>query len=325
VKTTYTTGRRFDLDCLDVRILKKLNENCRTAFEVLARELNLTSTSIKKRVRKLVYEEKLKDYVLNLSYSALRVDRIIILITTDSQEDRESMVAKIGASPLIEQVCCLSDGRYLVYAVCRDTSDLVQLDHFLNDFINVISTEMHPIEDLDENNGNITKMQLEIVNCLQSNPRMESSKVAATINRSAKGVRMAIKRLFETGLVRFSTQCDFALYFVKVKQNHSKTNPEEITSLISSLYPSAWEVMVSSIKPVVFITFAIERLDEIGVIQKRLRELPSLILLEETVCEYIRHFRSIRNDALELLIENNEHVANNNFVSTRRTYIVKQR
>ncbi|MHA1904125.1 MAG: hypothetical protein ACW977_09160 [Candidatus Thorarchaeota archaeon] len=83
--------------------------------------------------------------------------------------------------------------------------------------------------------------------------------------------------------------------------------------------------MVSSIKPVVFITFAIERLDEIGVIQKRLRELPSLILLEETVCEYIRHFRSIRNDALELLIENNEHVANNNFVSTRRTYIVKQR
>ena len=226
---------------------------------------------------------------------------------------------------MIEQVCCLSDGRYLVYAVCRETSDFSQLDHFFNDFVNIISTEMHPIEDLDGNSGTITKMQLEIINCLQSNPRMESSKVAATIKRSAKGVRMAIKRLFDSGFVRFSAQCDFATYFVKVRQNHSKANPEEITSLISRQCPSAWEIMVSSIKPVVFISFAIERLDEIGIIQKRLRELPSLILLDETVCESNRHFMSIRNDALERLIENNDHVANHNFVSIHRTYTVRQR
>jgi DNA-binding Lrp family transcriptional regulator len=315
------------LDYLDVSILKKLSENCRTPFEALAREMGVTSTAIKKRIRKLLKEDKLKNFAISLSFSTIGADRIIILITTNGNDDRESMKNKIGVHPLIERVCCLSDGRYLVHAVCCETSELIQLDHFFREFLSVLSIEMHPLESPRiprKKRDNITRMQLEIMECLQSNPRMESSKVADAIHRSAKGVRMAIKRLIDSGLVIFSVQCDFSMYFVKVRRLNSRDSLEEINSLISRLFPSAWEIVMSSIKPDVFISFAIERLDEISNIQRRLRKSSSLMVLEETVCESNQFFKSIRDEALDRLIANSGREAKFALSSSHRELSVSQ-
>ena len=224
----------------------------------------------------------------------------MLLVTTKKSEDRNGFTNRLGQNLTIENVSSLSDGRYLVLAVCNGIEELTELDRFIRELSPVQSINVHPLITRQIEDVSITKMQYDILRCLVKDPRLSCSSIALKINRSAKGVRRGIKRLIDSGIVHFTVQSCFFMFLVEIKYELSKSY-DEISQWIVNEFSCVWEVMASSLQPILFVIFATDRLDETSYIMDKLRESAFLKPHKAAVSAPRTFFGSSRSEVLNRL------------------------
>jgi hypothetical protein len=252
-------------------------------------------------VQRLTNSKNLR-YVVEMDYCVLDAVRLITLISTNDSNRNTSLIDHIGFNNLVEGVSYLSDGRYLANVTCSGLEEFIHLKHYIYDLPGVTTMEVHPLTRNHPRDIRLTKMQNSILRCLLHDPRLHSSKVAAKIKKSAKGVRLAIRRIIRSGMIRFSIQCSFFKYLVRVSYDNKKKDLVDIATWFSNEFGTVWEILGALTVPEIFVTFPIERVDEICNIQKRIREALDIRPIEASICEPMQFFNNIRNDALKVLI-----------------------
>jgi hypothetical protein len=259
---------------------------------------------VKYHVDQLKNKEILNDFVLELNCNAGDAKKVIILISTNQTEDRDFFSDHIGNNQLIESVTLLNDGRYLVRATCYTLDDLSRIDRFFRELSNIKSVMIDTLGEQSPKRLSLTRMQLEILKLLFVNPRSPSSEIAAKINRSQKGVWLAIKRLVDSGSILFTTQCKFATYYAMLQYEKTSLALGRIIEWVNEELNYVWEVLVSSIEPTLYIIFAVDEITEINFIHRKIRTNPFLSLQDAAICEPTRFYGNKNKQMLYHLIEN---------------------
>ncbi len=119
----------MELDELDKRIIKILQENARVGVRELARRLNVSPASISRRIRRLEDKGIIKGYTVITDDLILgRLCSLMLLISADANSDPDELCCKISELP--ETCLCLrTTGRYDIVALveCKDPQHVNEL------------------------------------------------------------------------------------------------------------------------------------------------------------------------------------------------------
>ncbi len=134
----------MSLDQLDLRIIRSLNKDARKPFKTIAKELDVSDATIRKRIKRMQEDGVIKQFIVLLDYSIMgRVVKAFIGLKINP--------TKIQS--VVEKLECLAD----VHVLYRTTgtmdlflevifSDLDELNSFLGNELNlegVIETEVN--------------------------------------------------------------------------------------------------------------------------------------------------------------------------------------
>lgn len=128
METTRQSGERPDIDSLDVRIMRELNEDGRIPFSHLAERLDVSESQIRKRYTKLTSSGVLR--VLALTNPRSLGFHVTAWLAINSAQGMgvRSLADKVSALPSIAYLAVCS-GQFDLFAevVCRDKNDLLRI------------------------------------------------------------------------------------------------------------------------------------------------------------------------------------------------------
>lgn len=296
-----TGGDDFTMDWLDLDILRGLHANCRTSYEETARRLCTSSATIRNRVQNLRNAGTLGQFLIKLSWSAIKGRKVLGLVQTGGTEQRDDFPARLGNDIHIEWVSFCGAARYFLQAVCRDIDEYSRLQVFLGSFPEIISVELHPINGPGNVERTITGRQARILSHLLDDPRSKSTEIAKSLGISSRSVAREISRLQNSGLVEFTLECFFSSLIAVVEYNGDMCSSTEVEKELEQGFDCIWQLATSSNEPIVFACFFLEYVEDLHSTLRKL-ELKPFEVRDVIIAEPRRYFTSLRDTELRNLI-----------------------
>jgi Lrp/AsnC family transcriptional regulator for asnA, asnC and gidA len=118
------------VDEKDLIIIKKLENNARTSFTSIAKELNVTEAAIRKRVKKLENEGVILNYKANINYKKLGFkNKVIMGVDTDPNKYLK-VINKLREFDFIKHLNASSGDHMIMFEIW--IKNLSELQEYLN-------------------------------------------------------------------------------------------------------------------------------------------------------------------------------------------------
>ncbi len=318
------------LDLIDKGIFYALDGNCRTSYETLARQFNISANAIKKRVTKLRDSGVLKAFSVWLSLSMIDAEMIVAFINTDGSQDDELLINTIGNNPMIHRTASLSNGGIMAFGEYISAQGLGELSRFLRKQEGVTDVEIHTL--LTDKGGkiNFTDLQMKVLNELRKDARMSIVELAKRTGLTARTIRRVLDQLGgNSATARAFVVRDNLLpnerassepvhfrsiwnlnaggcisYAVRLTYDEDQGNSIDVDSWLRKEYPVAhWYSYASATEPLVFSTFNVESVAAFEKIHHSLKKGQMIESSETLVLYPQRHFKGLREICLDELLE----------------------
>ena len=195
------------LDKTDLTILFTLARNCRSSYSSIGSEVDLTSKSVKARVKKMIHQGVIEKFVVRVNPAAFGYKVDIILVKTSNGIDKDDV---------IERVKQLGDIAYHVHHMGRTCVAALIIEKPLDDlFVQSLNHRLEPatvvsITTLERRveSINLSETDLRIIKCLLfSGARTEISDISREVAISEKTTTRRLTRMKEANILDFSIQC----------------------------------------------------------------------------------------------------------------------
>jgi len=194
----------LELDSTDIRILRALGENCRTSYQEMGRELGMTANAVKKRVKKLVAEGTIHDFLVYLSPAMAEVEIYLAIVNTEGLKSQESVLNDIIEGPHIYSAGRLSDGTCIVFGEYSYSESKAKFETFLKGIDGITGVEIHQLQVPQGKKVDLKPLQLRVLRCLVEDPRLPVTDIANKTGLTPRRVRRILSQLIEGGGVRFA-------------------------------------------------------------------------------------------------------------------------
>jgi Lrp/AsnC family leucine-responsive transcriptional regulator len=115
----------IDLDAIDTKLIRLLNENARTPVTELAREVGMTAPSVNERIKRLEENGVIVGYRVEINPIALGYDLMAIVRMRQLPGKMKALEAQINAIPeIVECDKVTGDDCYIVRLYLKDISEL---------------------------------------------------------------------------------------------------------------------------------------------------------------------------------------------------------
>jgi len=195
------------LDKTDLTILSTLARNCRSSYNSIGSTVDLTSKSVKARVKKMILQGVIEKFVVRVNPAAFGYKVDIILVKTSNGIDKDDV---------IERVKQLGDIAYHVHHMGRTCVAALIIEKPLDDlFVQSLNHRLEPasvvsITTLERRieSINLSETDLRIIKCLLfSGARTEISDISREVAISEKTTTRRLTRMKEANILDFSIQC----------------------------------------------------------------------------------------------------------------------
>ncbi|MFW9932161.1 MAG: Lrp/AsnC family transcriptional regulator, partial [Candidatus Thorarchaeota archaeon] len=92
------------MDKTDRIILSELRMNCRISYETLARSLNITANSVKRRINNLIETGAIDSFQIRLSHAMADVEPVLALAEVLDTKRSDEIITRIGEHPHVTRV-----------------------------------------------------------------------------------------------------------------------------------------------------------------------------------------------------------------------------
>ena len=195
------------LDKTDLTILSTLARNCRSSYNSIGSTVDLTSKSVKARVKKMIHQGVIEKFVVRVNPAAFGYKVAIALVKTSNG---------INKDDVIERVKQLGDIAYHVHHMGRTCVAALIIEKLLDDlFVQSLNHRLEPatvvsITTLERRveSINLSETDLRIIKCLLfSGARTEISDISREVAISEKTTTRRLTRMKEANILDFSIQC----------------------------------------------------------------------------------------------------------------------
>jgi DNA-binding Lrp family transcriptional regulator len=298
------------LDEIDKGILFGLLQNCRTPYRTLAQQFNMTANAVKKRVQKLIDTGVIVQFTAELSPAMVNGENFLAVISTDGGEKEEECLPLIGSHMLVREVGVLSGSTYLAIGTSIGSESLRDIGSFLRGIENVSSVELHSLvkDAIHGSKTELTKLQLRVLRCLTTNPRMPTKEISELTGLTVRRTRTTIKKLLESGAVSLGIRWNLSagdgfVFLLRIQWDEKTGSLEDVLLFISQNFPVAfYGPMISATAPVMFAAFVVEQFKHADLISKRITGAPVVTSCQALFGRPPVSFPDIRSARLEEML-----------------------
>ncbi len=202
------------MDEMDIRLVQRLMMNSRTPYRELADELGISLQAVHRRIQTMMNEGVIKGFNASLSPAYLNAITVDVIGRIDSPLVDEA-IEQMGKSEFTNYIL-LGAGNYaLVGSLLRKNSDLESYLQFLRDkgtlhdiWVGLESFgfagRVRAAEDAE--NGELTNLDLKIINSLRADARKPVNVIADEIGLSSKTVAKRLDKMVEERKVFLSVR-----------------------------------------------------------------------------------------------------------------------
>jgi len=283
--------------------------NCRVSYESLARSLNITANSVKRRINNLVETGAIDSFQVRLSHAMADVEPVLALAEVLDTKRSDEIVSVIGNHPHVTRVGFDSYRWLIIWAEYNGTEGLADLSSFLRSLKGIGEVEMNPL--INRSRGKkveFTKAQLRIIKVLLDDPRMPISKIALESGMTTKRVRKLLNELIEGEGVVFTARQninsgDTTRYVLRLSWDEKITNAQEIQNWLQKEYPEEfWFALITASEARMFAVFISEHIRRADVIAKHLSDLPGVNYHVTSIPYPAKLVRGVRDTKLREMI-----------------------
>src|SRR5918993_5816434 len=83
------------LDKTDLTILSTLAKNCRSSFNSIGSEVDLTSKSVKARVKKMIHHRVIEKFVVRVNPASFGYKVVIVLVKTSNGINKDNVIKRV--------------------------------------------------------------------------------------------------------------------------------------------------------------------------------------------------------------------------------------
>jgi DNA-binding Lrp family transcriptional regulator len=195
------------LDKTDLTILSTLARNSRSSYNSIGSEVDLTSKSVKARVKRIIHQRVIEKFVVRVNPAAFGFKVAIVLVRTGNGINKDDVIKRVKQ---------LGDIAYYVYHMGRTCVTALIIKKPLDDlFIQSLNRRLMPasvvsIIALESRVESIviSETDLRIIKCLLlTGARTEIADIAREVGISEKTTTRRLTRMKDANILDFSIQC----------------------------------------------------------------------------------------------------------------------
>jgi DNA-binding Lrp family transcriptional regulator len=195
------------LDKTDLTILSTLARNSRSSYNIIGSEVDLTSKSVKARVKRMIHQRVIEKFVVRVNPAAFGLKVAIVLVRTGNGINKDDVIKRLKQ---------LGDIAYYVYHMGRTCVTALIIKKPLDDlFIQSLNRRLMPasvvsIITLESHVESIvlSETDLRIIRCLLlTGARTEIADIAREVGISEKTTTRRLTRMKDANILDFSIQC----------------------------------------------------------------------------------------------------------------------
>ncbi len=194
------------MDEIDFIILKKLIENCRVTYRELAEIIDMSITTIHKRMKSLVDGGIINAFTARPSIIALK-SLVVVIFGTSKAKSLEAVSQELGQHESIMGIG-IAGGKFLsIAAYLRNISELQEFSSYVSNtgqisepIIGIVNV---PYMTTPEP---LTTIDYKILKSLNRDARKTIIDIAEDVGVSAKTIRKRLGRMIENNLAEFSIE-----------------------------------------------------------------------------------------------------------------------
>lgn len=268
------------MDELDLQILEILDQNSRTPYDEIGKQVGLTGNAIRTRVVRLIEDEVIDDFAFKVNPEVFGIQTCYV---------KFQCPRKIKAAELIDQQLG-KDSRYPEILTGIDGTTIVHVygvgEEGLNQAINdlkrkiskaevdlVIYRYKPPVEEVRINNS-----LLRVINTLTDDVRISVADLAKQCNMTSKSVKYYLKQIRKKKIGRFSVNLQpnkiSERIFVSIFVSKPETDYIRFAALFDSVKQDIKNLIVKDYllvdPPGIFMNLTTESLSEIDKIEKKI-------------------------------------------------------
>ena len=293
------------MDDLDISILKILIINSRSSDHSIAKKLQVTTNTLKNRIRNLVNEGVLKGFETHLSATFFNATHCWLGAQLYSGDSEEKIVNELGE---IEKVSFIMPTTENLMFVAMDFFGSADLDNAIQQIsrkkeITEIQTHIYSSRRLHKK-IDVSPLDWKLINSIRHNSRKSTSRIAKECGFSTRTANRRLKRLYESGVINHTVTIDpmssrgtivygiFVEYDARFPRNKVVGS---ITSGVKNLFNHF--VIVNS--PTVMLIFFGKRFSDIHANENAIEAVEGVRSIKTYFCTKVYYFEDWRDKLIE--------------------------
>ena len=300
------------MDLVDKFILGELMANCRVTARSISKKINISPTSVHKRIAKLRRTGGISRGYVFLSLAMLDADYCMCWISTDATEIDENVYREIGRHPAIDESGRVGTRNLYATTEVSDSRSIIDLRNYIQgfDFVQGVNMErifpITPTRMPDTQKWvyrgkkvTFSKLQRTVLKYLIEDARTPATEIAARTNYSARRIQQIIKELQECGGLYFTVHPKYDVleqipFIIRISYDEKKITPHEVVGWIRDKIPAEyWNSFQIVDQPKTFHVFTADNMRRIEQITNLVKDAPFSILAETMVVQSQHHFAGL--------------------------------
>jgi Lrp/AsnC family leucine-responsive transcriptional regulator len=258
------------LDALDKKILWELVGNCRLSYRDIGKKVNLSASSVKKRMDNLEKSGFIDHYIVALHPAFTNVRIATLMVSTDASVEIETFKEIVMRVEGVYMILPLIDGNFYLSIEYAEQTVLDELAELIRSISGVLRVEVFDVFHEGEKSDfpeapQFTRNELEVLGQLALNPRMVDHEIASQVGLSTKKVKHVLQNLEEENKVVWTLRWNpnlgrYIAFNLVIKYNPTLTTAQEVTNQLTDLYPTSYfNSRIVESKYTIFAVFALEK------------------------------------------------------------------
>ncbi len=187
------------MDKLDIEILSRLLNNCRTPDSQIGKDLGVSGVAIKSRIQKMIKQKVIKEFALKIEPPVLGFSVLYFVVTGKEIEYIIDKIRLVGEPFFV--VPCVGGITVCSIAVKGDPGKSMEIAKNILRDVRVLSIfeARNP-----EIRSDLTKTDIEIIDILLKDPRMKIEEIAKISRFSTKTVGRSLDKLLSDEAIQFT-------------------------------------------------------------------------------------------------------------------------
>ena len=191
------------MDNLDIKILSRLLNNCRESDRQIGKELGISGGSVRVRISKMENAQIIESYFIKVDPPVLGLGVLYIVVSGQNIKEILDQISLVGKPFFV--VPCVGGVTVCGIVVKGNLEEKIELANKLMKDVRVLSIFEAENPGFD---SNLTKTDLEILECLMKDPQQKIESISKKTNLSTKTVTRCIEKLNENEGIQFTLVYD---------------------------------------------------------------------------------------------------------------------